>query len=68
MTKLNGCHNHRPFVEKVMVQAGWFMDGQTRIAKMKMIKNPMSKGQCKYDLRETDTRCAGCAWIKVPEE
>lgn len=57
-----GCHNRRPFVEKYFVQDGWWMDGQTRVAKLAQVPHRMAR-DCRYtltDLGQADPRCVGC--------
>lgn len=53
--RLQGCYNHPPY-------ADWFEHKGTAIP------NVMSKGRCKYDLRESDPACNGCRWITAPVE
>lgn len=57
-----GCHNRREYKATVIVQDGWWMDGQTRTAKMVTKPFPMTK-DCQYTksaLGQADARCAGC--------
>lgn len=70
----HGCHNHKAFVEAVIVQHGWseiFRDGFNnphRTPVLKEIPNPMTK-DCQYTLHKdnhADPRCAGCFWQRQP--
>jgi len=57
-----GCHNRREYKPKVMVQDGWWMDGQSRTAKMVTKPFAMTK-DCQYTksaLGQADTGCTGC--------
>lgn len=57
-----GCHNRREYKATVIVQDGWWMDGQTRAAKMVSKPFAMSR-DCQYtksDLGQMDARCNGC--------
>jgi len=59
-----GCHNRREYKDKLIVQDGWWLDGQSRAAKMFQIPFAMSR-QCQYtktDLGKADHRCHGCRW------
>lgn len=59
-----GCHNRREYKDKLIVQDGWWLDGHSRIAKVRQIPFAMSR-DCKYthtELGQTDTRCHGCKW------
>jgi hypothetical protein len=57
-----GCHNREPFASWHFVQDGWWIDGQTRVAKLAQARHVMAK-DCRYTLSElgqTDPRCEGC--------
>ena len=57
-----GCHNRKDYRPKLMVQDGWWLDGQSRVAKVKQIPFVMSR-DCRYThtwLGQTDERCQGC--------
>ncbi len=57
-----GCHNRREYMTSVIVQDGWWMDGQSRTAKMVAKPFSMTK-DCQYtksELGQSDTRCTGC--------
>jgi hypothetical protein len=67
-THRNGCHNRAPYAARQIVQAGWWMDGVTRVAKMESIPNRMAK-DCQYTLSrlgQADQGCTGCTWRKDP--
>jgi hypothetical protein len=58
----NGCHNHPPYRQRVVVQDGWYMDGVTRVAKMVQVPFKMSP-DCQYSksgLGKADPGCNGC--------
>ena len=60
----NGCHNRKPFQEKMVAQDGWFMDGVTRYPKMISSEFRMSSG-CEYsktELGKKDNGCTDCKW------
>ncbi len=57
-----GCHNRKPFAPWYFVQDGWWLDGQTRVAKVSQARHVMAK-DCRYTLSELgqkDERCLGC--------
>ena len=70
----NGCYNHKPYVDTVIVPDGWdyFRDGKNqpqRTPLLKDIPNPMTK-DCQYTLHQNnhaDPRCAGCIWQAQPQ-
>jgi hypothetical protein len=62
MTRNNGCHNRGPYATRQIVQAGWWMDGVTRVARMESIPARMAK-DCQYTLSklgQADQGCTGC--------
>lgn len=71
-TYRNGCYNHKPYAQRVLVQDGFttirhgrgFNDGGTRAPRMVWIDNPMSK-ECDYTQHvktNGDPGCTGCIW------
>lgn len=70
--RLNGCHNHLPYADKVWVQDGWeeikyAVHGKlttSRTPVMKLIPNPMKK-ECDYTTHiktNGDPGCNACIW------
>jgi len=63
-----GCHNRREYKQKLFVQDGWWLDGQTRTAKVKQVPFRMAQ-ECQYThtaLGQQDLRCDGCKHKKGP--
>lgn len=65
-THPNGCHNRPAFRTFLPMQDGWWMDGQTRTAKMVSVPFRLST-DCQYTrdpmgLGQKDPRCEGCRW------
>ena len=57
-----GCYNRKDYRPKLMVQDGWWLDGQARMAKVRQIPFTMTK-DCQYtktDLGQADEGCHGC--------
>ena len=57
-----GCHNRKAYKTKLFVQNGWWVDGQTRTAKVEQAEFRMAP-DCQYtktDLGQVDERCKGC--------
>lgn len=57
-----GCHNRREYKAKLMVQDGWWIDGESRVPKIRQIPFTMTR-ECQYthtDLGQADDRCIGC--------
>ena len=67
MTRLNRCHNRRPFVPTVEVQDGWIrtsmrLDVVSRVGRVVEVPCRMTP-DCQYthtDLGQADKGCAGC--------
>lgn len=58
------CHDRKPFKQSLIAQAGYFMDGYQRIAKMVSVPFVMSEA-CQYtktELGQADEKCDGCKW------
>lgn len=56
------CHNRPPFRSSTPMQAGWFMDGVSRVPRMVAVPFRMSP-DCNYtrtELGQADGRCTGC--------
>lgn len=57
-----GCYNRLEYRKMLPVQDGWWLDGQTRVAKM--VASPFRMtAECQYTrtaLGQTDSKCAGC--------
>lgn len=67
--RLNGCHNRRQLQSKILVQDGWFIDGVSRLPKLTMIPDPMTK-DCQYThtaLGQQDPGCQGCRHRAPPK-
>lgn len=57
-----GCYNRASYRNMLAVQDGWWLDGQTRVAKMIAAPFRMSP-ECQYThtaLGQSDTKCVGC--------
>jgi len=66
-----GCHNRPPLKDTIRVQTlvpATPVYGQAPAYSIgfKDIPNVNSK-DCRYDLRTTDPKCAGCKWIATPQ-
>jgi hypothetical protein len=69
--RLNGCHNHAPFLDTLEVQDGWTPGVYdvtravtTRAPRMITVPFRMAR-DCRYthtDLGKADAACAGCTW------
>ena len=60
--KKYGCFNRPQYRNMLPVQDGWWMDGQTRVAKMVPSSFRMS-AECQYThtaLGQADPKCVGC--------
>lgn len=60
--KLNGCHNRPAYVSGSPAQDGWWVDGDTRVARMTYVPFRMQRA-CQYthtELGQKDTGCTGC--------
>jgi hypothetical protein len=64
----NGCFDHAPYKNRVMVQDGWTDEPlspttltRTRMPVIKAIPNPNTK-DCQYSLTTLDEKCEGCKW------
>lgn len=57
-----GCYNRPEYRKMLPVQDGWWLDGQTRVAKMTPSPFRMSP-ECQYThtaLGQSDHKCVGC--------
>lgn len=63
-----GCHNRLPFKDGLWVQDGHVHEERSqawvRLPRIVKIDSRMSR-ECKFDLRATDPRCAGCSWVNT---
>lgn len=60
--KKNGCYDRQDYRKMLLVQDGWWIDGQTRVAKI--IASPFRmSAECQYThtaLGKADPKCVGC--------
>lgn len=57
-----GCYNRQPYAERYFVQDGWWLDGQSRVARITQVPHRMAM-DCRYthtDLGRKDPGCDGC--------
>ena len=67
----HACKDRKPFSADRWVQNGWLHERRgndwIRLPRMIQVPNRMSR-DCRYDLRATDPRCAGCKWVATTSE
>jgi hypothetical protein len=65
MTKLNACHNRKPFRDTLRVQDGWADSSLSRLPVMKEVPFRNSR-ECIYStdplVGSKDPGCEGCRW------
>ena len=60
----HGCHNRPSYKPATVVQDGYWLDGETRTAKLVSVPFRMAK-DCQYTttvLGQKDKHCEGCKW------
>lgn len=58
------CHDHAPYLTRIPMQDGYFLDGVTRTARMVSVPQVMAR-DCQFthtELGKADSRCDGCRW------
>lgn len=64
MASNHGCHNRPAYKPAMVVQDGYWSDGETRTAKLVSVPFRMAK-DCQYTqsaLGQKDQSCEGCKW------